>query len=243
MQPSSSSVQAVLQHPQTSHNLVGLGPHYLLGLSEFGYLIVGPMKELLLVGSIAIVTFSYGVAVGHYQFPPFQIMLMAKQQLRLQQALEPWLATFRPREDQIDVVMLGDSITAEGEWADVWPRGRILNLGVGGDTSAGLLNRLRDVIDRKPRIVFLMIGVNDFLREDIPVELVATHIQFIAVRLAANGIVPVVQSTLYVSNDPGKGLNSRIKALNGLLRSWCAENAITYLDLVPSLDVLEFGVT
>jgi len=62
---------------------------------------------------------------------------MAKQQLRLKQALEPWLATFRPGEDQIDVVMLGDSITAQGEWADVLPRQRILNLGVGGDTSAG----------------------------------------------------------------------------------------------------------
>jgi len=87
------------------------------------------------------------------------------------------------------------------------------------------------VIVLKPRIVFVMIGLNDFLWEEIPVELVATHIQFIAARLAANSIVPIVQSTLYVSNDTGKGVNSRIKVLNDLLRSWCAENAITYLDL------------
>src|SRR5215475_6172002 len=137
------------------------------------------MKKLLLVGSIAVVTFAYGVAVGPYQFPPFQIMLMAMQQLRLKQALEPWLATFRPGEDQIDVVMLGDSITAQGEWANILPRRRILNLGVGGDTSAGLLNRLRDVIALKPRIVLVMIGLNDFLWEEIPVDLVATHIQLI----------------------------------------------------------------
>jgi lysophospholipase L1-like esterase len=132
--------------------------------------------------------------------------------------------------------MLGDSITAQGEWAELFPRAKILNLGLGSDTSAGLLNRLRDVIDRKPRIVFLMIGVNDFLM-DIPVELVATHIQFIAVRLAANGIVPVVQSTLYVTNDVGKNLNGRIKTLNGLLRSWCAERAIIYVDLNNALSV------
>jgi lysophospholipase L1-like esterase len=117
------------------------------------------------------------------------------------------------------------------------PTKRILNLAVGGDTSAGLLNRLRDVIGLKPRIAFLMIGVNDFLREDIPVELVATHIRFITVRLAANNIAPVVQSTLYVSNNAGSDLNNRIKALNALLRSWCAENAIIYLDLNNELSM------
>ena len=68
-------------------------------------------------------------------------------------------------------------------------------------------------------------------------ELVATHIQFISVRLAANNVVPVVQSTLYVSTNARSDLNSRIKALNALLRSWCAENAITYLDLNNELSM------
>src|SRR5262249_13245023 len=110
----------------------------------------GTMKKFLLVGSIAVVTFVCGVVVGHFQLPPFQIMRIAKQQLRLEQALEPWLGTFRRPEDQIDVIMLGDSITAQGEWAELFPRAKILNLGLGSDTSAGLLNRLRDVIDRDP---------------------------------------------------------------------------------------------
>ena len=79
--------------------------------------------------------------------------------------------------------MLGDSITAQGEWAELFPEEKILNLGLSGDTSAGLLNRLDDVVGRKPRVVLLMIGINDFLR-DIPLELVAAHIQFIASRLA-----------------------------------------------------------
>jgi lysophospholipase L1-like esterase len=196
----------------------------------------GPMKKALLVGSIAVVIFVYGVAVGYYQFPPFNIMRIAKQQLRLEEALEPWLGSFRWREGPIDVAMLGDSITAEGGWAELFPEVKILNLGLAGDTSAGLLNRLGDVVDRKPRMVFLMIGVNDFLM-DIPLELVAAHIQFIASRLAENGILPVVQSTLYVSNDVGKEINGRIKALNSLLREWCTEKAIIYVDLNNALSV------
>jgi GDSL-like Lipase/Acylhydrolase family len=109
--------------------------------------------------------------------------LIAKQQLRFKEALKPWLGSFQSREGVIDVVMLGDSITAQGEWAKLFPEEKILNLGLSGDTSAGLLNRLDDVVGRKPRVVFLMIGINDFLR-DIPLELVAAHIQFIASRLA-----------------------------------------------------------
>lgn len=126
-------------------------------------------------------------------------------------------------------MMLGDSITAQGEWAELFPEEKILNLGLSGDTSAGLLNRLDDVVGRKPRVVLLMIGINDFLR-DIPLELVAAHIQFIASRLAENGILPVVQSTLYVSNGIGKEINGRIKALNSLLRAWCTEKGIIYVD-------------
>src|ERR1700730_15409236 len=87
-----------------------------------------------------------------------------------------------------------------------------------------------------PRVVFLMIGINDFLK-DIPLELVAAHIQFIASRLAENGILPVVHSTLYERHR--KEINGRIKALNSLLRAWCTEKGIIYVDLNNALSVNE----
>jgi lysophospholipase L1-like esterase len=154
----------------------------------------------------------------------------AKQQLHIEGPPQLWLGAFRWHKDPIEVVMLGDSITAGVEWSGLLPDVKILNLGLGGDTSAGILNRLNDVVNRKPRVVFLMIGVNDFL-SDIPLDLVATHIQLIALRLAQNGIITVVQSTLSVSNDVGKNMNDRIKDLNNILRTWCDDNAIIYADL------------
>ncbi len=59
------------------------------------------------------------------------------------------------------IVFLGDSLSAQCEWRDLFgDRLMILNRGIGGDTSAGVLNRTLDVSRLRPRAVFLMIGTN-----------------------------------------------------------------------------------
>ena len=66
--------------------------------------------------------------------------------------------------DQGGIVFLGDSITQgwgedfKGLFGDV----NVVNRGISGDTSRGLLLRLkRDVIDLSPAAVVIMIGAND----------------------------------------------------------------------------------
>ena len=75
-------------------------------------------------------------------------------------------------------VMLGDSLTEGIDWRELFPDVKILNRGIGGDTSAGVLNRLDEVIGRHPKIVVLMIGAND-LRMGVPVPQVAANIRSI----------------------------------------------------------------
>jgi lysophospholipase L1-like esterase len=65
------------------------------------------------------------------------------------------------RRDHADVVMLGDSITEAAPWDEITACRSIVNRGVGGDTTAGVLGRLDGVLKLRPRAVFLMIGVND----------------------------------------------------------------------------------
>lgn len=59
------------------------------------------------------------------------------------------------------IVFLGDSITDQGRWAEVYPDLPIRNLGIGGDTTEGVIDRLDQVIAMKPAKLFLMIGTND----------------------------------------------------------------------------------
>ncbi|WP_102692402.1 GDSL-type esterase/lipase family protein [Rummeliibacillus pycnus] len=58
-------------------------------------------------------------------------------------------------------VMLGDSMILYNEWSEEFPVGPILNRGIGGDTTVGLLKRLDTITSGQPKSIVLMIGVND----------------------------------------------------------------------------------
>ena len=59
------------------------------------------------------------------------------------------------------VIFLGDSITDSAEWSELFGDLHVLNRGISGDNTAGVLNRFGEIIQRKPAEVFLMIGIDD----------------------------------------------------------------------------------
>jgi len=60
-----------------------------------------------------------------------------------------------------EIVFLGNSITARGNWSEWFNNKRIINRGISGDRTDGVLYRLDEVISSKPKKIFLLIGVND----------------------------------------------------------------------------------
>lgn len=60
-----------------------------------------------------------------------------------------------------DKIFLGDSITDHGEFQEYYPKEKVLNRGIAEDTSIGVLNRIAEVVDRNPKEVYIMIGIND----------------------------------------------------------------------------------
>src|SRR5438105_5617872 len=62
------------------------------------------------------------------------------------------------------IVMLGDSLTEGAPWRELTGCADLVNRGIGGDTTSGVLARLDEVLKLKPRAIFLMIGVNDISR-------------------------------------------------------------------------------
>jgi len=59
--------------------------------------------------------------------------------------------------------MLGDSIIDHAEWNDLFPSKEISDQGIGGDTSASVLNRIDLIYKTNTEKVFIMIGINDIL--------------------------------------------------------------------------------
>jgi lysophospholipase L1-like esterase len=66
------------------------------------------------------------------------------------------------------IVFLGNSITyGMRRWDRRLDAGNIVNRGISGDYSEGILKRLEEIIYYKPIAVFLLVGINDFFDDNI----------------------------------------------------------------------------
>ncbi len=119
-------------------------------------------------------------------------------------------------EDKGSVVFLGDSITQgwNGLKQD-FPDLKIANRGIGGDTTRGVLFRLKeDVLDLDPRAVVLLIGINDLGNNGNPVD-TADNIRILLARLEKpNRKMPIIVCKVMPSKP---ALADKIKELNTLV--------------------------
>ena len=63
--------------------------------------------------------------------------------------------------DTNQIIFLGDSFTDYCEWSELFGRSNIKNRGINGDVINGVIDRLDEVVESKPKKIFLMIGIND----------------------------------------------------------------------------------
>ncbi len=72
------------------------------------------------------------------------------------------------------VIFLGNSITEMGNWKKVLNDTTVVNRGIGGDITYGVLKRLKDITDRQPSKLFILLGIND-IGKDIPDAVIAAN--------------------------------------------------------------------
>ena len=82
------------------------------------------------------------------------------------------------------IIFLGNSITQIGDWKKLLNDSTVINRGIAGDVTFGVLKRLDDVTKRQPSKLFLLIGIND-IGKDIPDAVIADNIRKIIVRVQA----------------------------------------------------------
>lgn len=95
--------------------------------------------------------------------------------------------------------MLGDSITYGVHWNELLNQPDIINRGINGDTTSGILKRIPSVIKINPHKVFIMAGIND-IRQNISINVIYKNYSHIIKTLKQNNITPYIQSTLYTKN-------------------------------------------
>lgn len=72
------------------------------------------------------------------------------------------------------IVFLGNSITERGAWGELLPGQPIVNRGIGGDNTFGVLARLEGIAKAQPKKIFLLIGINDLSR-GLPKEVIINN--------------------------------------------------------------------
>ncbi len=152
-----------------------------------------------------------------------------------------WDSTYRPskyaeqvsefKEEPIffkkEYIFLGNSITAGVDWSKLLNMPHAKNRGISGDITFGVIERLQEVIDRKPSKVFILIGINDISR-NIPDSIILSNYKKIIAKIRKgskktkiylNTILPVNSSFGKFKNHYGKDqhilyVNNGIKKLN-----------------------------
>ena len=122
-------------------------------------------------------------------------------------------------KDQGAVVFLGDSIT-QG-WGDdmsgAFAPAKVANRGISGDTTRGVLIRLKDdVLALKPSGVVLLIGTND-LEEAASPETINGNLKLILAAIKQHDAkLPVVLCQVFPSSESKKRPAEKIKQINTL---------------------------
>lgn len=141
------------------------------------------------------------------------------------------------------IVFLGNSIMqGGGNWNDRYESNNIVNRGISGDYTAGVMKRLDEIIFYKPKSVFLMIGINEFFADnsekpEVNPENVAKNILKIAdiitkhspkTKVFIHTILPInndqyfkVKKVNYnfLQNSYTPSINSQVDETNSILKS------------------------
>lgn len=136
------------------------------------------------------------------------------------------------------IIFLGNSITEGGQWKKLLKDSTVINRGISGDVTFGVLKRLEDIIQREPSKVFLLIGIND-ISKNIPDEVILENIFSIVRKL--KGSLPktsiYVQSILPTNNSFKNTLpqhynkDEHVIIINSQLMRYAEKIGFTYVDI------------
>ena len=115
----------------------------------------------------------------------------------------------------------------------------ILNFGISGDFSIGLIHRIHSVIRQQPARLFIMIGINDII-ENVPIDQVYSNYETILTSIIGNcpKTELFIQSTLPTRDlnstfTSSYSINKKVMLLNQKLKTLCKEMNLTFVDLYP----------
>ena len=129
--------------------------------------------------------------------------------------------------------MYGDSLTFNCQWNQFTNDYIFSGHSKNGIKSYELLKKINNQKEQHDK-AFIMIGINDILNNIDVNDIFNNYIQIID-KLKKKNLTPVIQTTLYITNNPYQikknKINIQVENLNNLLKNYCTLNSIIFIDL------------
>ncbi len=141
-----------------------------------------------------------------------------------------------------ETIFLGDSLTDYYEWGEALSDYEVLNRGIAGDTTTGVLNRIDEVVKAKPDRIYLLIGINDLIAGQSVNKIETNYKQILDTLKTRSPHTKVYVQSLFpvntaLTSHPLK--NATIKELNKRLKDLANLYNYRFIDIYP--DLVEFG--
>jgi lysophospholipase L1-like esterase len=184
------------------------------------------MKNLFLIAALVMAIGAFGQKRSYDTLP------------NLPDHYKQRLAKFRAEKAQTGKIMfLGNSITEGGNWRKLLKDSTVINRGISGDNTFGVLKRMDEIIRFKPAKLFVLIGVND-LSKNIPNDAIIENIFSIISQVHAGSAETKIYVHSLLPVNPGvKGFMTRfskqsdIKEINTQLRKYAKNLKYEYVDI------------
>lgn len=133
-----------------------------------------------------------------------------------------------------DIVFVGNSLTEGFPVTELYGP-RFKNRGISGNTTMNVLSRIESIAKRKPRKIFLEIGIND-LKNGLSIE--TTYKNYISIIDKIRSLSPLTQvfiQSLTPTSGYYRSTNAKVIVMNKMLYDHCQKNDLIYIDLFTPL--------
>ncbi|MEG0378577.1 MAG: GDSL-type esterase/lipase family protein [Eubacterium sp.] len=133
---------------------------------------------------------------------------------------------------KIEILMIGDSLIEYGEWETLLGRA-VINRGIGGDTTYGVLRRIKGSLKKHPQKIVLMVGINDIITGESIGTIAKQYEEILKkiedekqeIKVYTHQVLPCNPQKLFFVFDNGqaKALNSEILRLSQKYNAICID--------------------
>lgn len=187
------------------------------------------MRKVLITTTtlLLLIVLAWGGRRAYYRFWYYP-QLAKKNAIERQKRKE---AFYADSNDPNEVLFVGNSLTERFDIEGWFNKPNYKNRGIGLNKTTDILDRLDEIVESKPQMILLMIGINDLPSNRL--DTIMQHYKEIleTIKSTTPNTQVVAQSILPIVSDKDDPVNKQVNILNPQIQVLAHEMGYQYLDI------------